>query len=223
MDQPSFLFLVIINTYMLNSIFITGIGTDVGKTIVSAIVTEALQADYWKPVQSGFPADKDLVTDLLSNKKSVVHKELYKFTMPVSPHLAASEENEVIDLSQIAEKLPITKNLLIIEGAGGLMVPLNNEEFIIDLIRKLKSKVIIVSDHYLGSINHSLMTASILKREGLDVLGWIFNSGPSVHEASIVKWSNLPMIASIPKMSKIDKHHIKVQADLIKTSLEKYL
>lgn len=207
----------------MKSIFITGIGTDVGKTITSAIVTEALQADYWKPVQSGYPADKDTIKELLSNERSVVYKELYKFTSPVSPHLAAANENAKIDLDHILDQVPKTQNTLVIEGAGGLMVPLNSEEFIIDLIRKLKSRVIIVSDHYLGSINHSLMTSAILKKEGINVLGWIFNGGPSVHEDNIVKWSNLPMIASIPKMEEINKQQIAIQANLIKVSLEKYL
>ncbi|GAC1380937.1 MAG: dethiobiotin synthase [Ginsengibacter sp.] len=208
---------------MLKSIFITGIGTDVGKTIISAIVTEALQADYWKPVQSGYPADKDRIKELLSNERSVVYKELYKFKSPVSPHLAAATENAKIDLDHIVDQVPKTKNTLVIEGAGGLMVPLNSEEFIIDLIRKLGSSVIIVSDHYLGSINHSLMTSTILKNAGVDVLGWIFNGGPSVHEDNIIKWSNLPMIASIPKMDKINKEAVGMQAELIKVSLEKYL
>ena len=208
---------------MLKSIFITGIGTDVGKTIISAIVTEALQADYWKPVQSGYPADKDRIKELLSNERSVVYKELYKFKSPVSPHLAASNENAKIDLDHILDQVPKTQNTLVIEGAGGLMVPLNSEAFIIDLIRKLGSRVIIVSDHYLGSINHSLMTSTILKNAGVDVLGWIFNSGPSVHEDNLVKWSNLPMIASIPKMEEINKQKVAIQAKLIKVSLEKYL
>ena len=148
-------------------IFITGIGTGVGKTIVSAIVTEALQADYWKPVQAGFMegTDKTVVRDLLSNHTSRVHEEVYKLKLAASPHIAAREENIEIDLEKIYRdysQLLISNDHVVIEGAGGIMVPLNEREFVIDLIKILDAKVILVSRNYLGSINHSLLTAEIL-------------------------------------------------------------
>ena len=120
-------------------IFITGTGTDVGKTLVAAIVIEALQADYWKPVQAGFAEGTDSlwIAAMISNKKTIIHPELYKLKMLASPHLAAKAEDTKIILKDIVHHLPKTKNKLIIEGAGGLMVPLNKKEFVFDLIKKL--------------------------------------------------------------------------------------
>src|SRR5665647_2838111 len=136
-------------------IFITGTGTDVGKTLVAAIVTEALQADYWKPVQAGFTEGTDSlwVEQMISNNTTKIHPEFYKFKMPASPHLAAKAEDIKIVVKDIVHHLPKIKNKLIIEGAGGLMVPLNKKEFVLDLIKKLKARVIIVSKNELGSIN----------------------------------------------------------------------
>ncbi|HEY5407620.1 MAG TPA: dethiobiotin synthase, partial [Ginsengibacter sp.] len=158
-------------------IFITGTGTDVGKTLVAAIVTEALQADYWKPVQAGFSEGTDslFIERLITNAKTKIHPELYKLKMAASPHLAAEAEHIQISIKDIVNHLPKTKNKLIIEGAGGLMVPLNKNKFVLHLIKKLNAKVIIVSKNELGSINHSLLTAAVLKKENVEVAGWIFN------------------------------------------------
>ncbi|MFH0867509.1 MAG: dethiobiotin synthase, partial [Bacteroidota bacterium] len=130
--------------------FVTGIGTDVGKTIVSAILCEALQADYWKPVQCGSldHTDSDVVRNLLSNNKSNIHPEIYRLKTAASPYHAATLENVYIDPGKII--LPKTNNDLIIEGAGGLMVPLNDNYLMIDLIKKLNAEVILVSQNYLG-------------------------------------------------------------------------
>src|SRR5690606_23736931 len=116
-------------------LFITGIGTDVGKTIASAIITEALEADYWKPVQAGDLDDSDShkIKRYISNGKTVIHPNSYAFTTPASPHLSAAIEDITIDLKKIKE--PKTTNHLVIEGAGGLFVPLNDNECIIDLIK----------------------------------------------------------------------------------------
>lgn len=133
------------------TIFVTGIGTDVGKTVASAILCEALEADYWKPVQAGFDDGTDamLLKSLITNKKTIVHPETYKLKLASSPHIAARKEGIEIELDKIVEDYnkivnndkPSTENSklktenLIIEGAGGLMVPLNDNEFIIDLIK----------------------------------------------------------------------------------------
>ncbi len=144
-------------------IFITGIGTGVGKTIVSAVLVEKLKADYWKPIQSGDldNSDTDLVRSLVSNSKTVYHPEAYRLTQPFSPHKSAAIDGIKIDPEQILT--PETNNQLIIEGAGGLMVPLNEYFLMIDLIEKLDAEVILVSKNYLGSINHTLLSAEILK------------------------------------------------------------
>src|SRR6476661_6487153 len=141
-------------------IFVSGTGTGIGKTFVSAILAEALHADYWKPVQAGYATitDSDWVKNALTNKKSVVHPEAYKLKLAASPHIGAREENITISLQKIADKLPAGDNDLIIEGAGGLMVPLNDHEFVTDLIKLLNVPVVLVSRNTLGSINFSLLS-----------------------------------------------------------------
>ncbi len=219
-------------------IFITGIGTNVGKTVVSAIVTEALQADYWKPIQAGFDDGTDAlsVKNLISNTKTIVHPEVYKLALPASPHIAARQENIRIDIGQIVNcqpstvnrqpndsQLPTPNSQLIIEGAGGIMVPINETEFVIDVIAQLQAKVILVSRNYLGSINHSLLTANICKQRGLDVLGWIFNDQYLDYESEIVAWSGYPKIASIPFVENVDKAFVLQQANAIRLSLQQLL
>jgi len=204
-------------------IFITGTGTNVGKTLISAIVTEALHADYWKPVQAGFADGTDslLVHQLLSNKKSKIHPELYRLKMPASPHIAAPAEKKEIKIKEIIAHIPKTKNQLIIEGAGGLMVPLNENELILDLIKKLKARVIIVSKNELGSINHSLLTAAFLKKEKIKVAGWIFTEEYKSYEKEIGEWSGFPIIARIKHLQVISKKTIKEEAFKIRPFLMK--
>ena len=160
----------------MRKLFVTGIGTDVGKTIVSAILTEALQADYWKPVQSGYDlgCDSGEVKKLISNPISRFHPERYMLKEPLSPHAAAAIENIKINLSDFS--LPTTENPnLIIEGAGGLLVPINEQHVIADLIEKFDAEVILVSRNYLGSINHTLLTLNELERRRIKIKGIIFN------------------------------------------------
>jgi dethiobiotin synthetase len=219
-------------------IFITGIGTGVGKTLIAAIIAEALHADYWKPVQAGFAdgTDETWVKERLSNNVSKTHPETYKLKLPVSPHIAAREDGVLIDLDIIEKEFQEIRNKefgathrslaiahLIVEGAGGLLVPLNENEFVIDLIKKLEAKVILVSRNYLGSINHSLVTAEVCKLHQLDVIGWIFNDQYLHYENEIAKWSGLPKIASVPFSENIDKEFVLQQADVIRPALGKYL
>lgn len=206
-------------------IFITGTGTDVGKTLVAAIVTEALHADYWKPVQAGYADGTDSlwVESMISNHKSVIHPEVYKLKLPASPHLSARFEQQKIVVKNIINHLPQTENRLIIEGAGGLMVPLNEKDLVLKLIKKLKAKVIIVSKNELGSINHSLLTAAVLKKEKVNVLGWIFNEEYMNYEDEIADWSGFPAIASIKHLTEITKETVRAEAERIKESLQKFL
>ena len=209
------------------SIFITGIGTGIGKTVVSAIITEALEADYWKPIQAGFEDGTDAlqVGSLISNTKTIIHPEVYKLQMPASPHIAAREEGVSINLGKIVRHSSlITHNSsLVIEGAGGILVPLNDNEFVIDLIEQLGAKVILVSRNYLGSINHSLLTAAICKQRNIDVIGWIFNDQYLDYEEEIVRWTGYPKIASIPLAEKIDQAFVLQQAGLVREGLLKCL
>jgi dethiobiotin synthetase len=157
----------------MSNIFITGIGTDVGKTVVAAIVTQALQADYWKPIQSGLEeTDKATIASLIDNSKTQIHPEAYRLHTPMSPHKAAEIDGITIELAKIIR--PKTENTLVIEGAGGLLVPINDQETIVDLISP-EDQVILVSSGYLGSINHTLLSAALLKAKGLNCVGIIYN------------------------------------------------
>ncbi|MGN6532540.1 MAG: dethiobiotin synthase [Ginsengibacter sp.] len=206
-------------------IFITGTGTDVGKTLIASIVTEALKADYWKPVQAGFADGTDSlrIKDFISNHKTKIHPELYLLEMPASPHLSAPAEGKEIKIKEIINHLPGTKNQLIIEGAGGLMVPLNKKELILDLIKKLKAQVIIVSKNELGSINHSLLTAAVLKKEKIKVLGWIFTEEYKNYQEEIGEWSGYPVIASVKHLPVISKQTIKAEAKMMLRKLKSFL
>ncbi|MEO6638499.1 MAG: dethiobiotin synthase [Ginsengibacter sp.] len=206
-------------------IFITGTGTGVGKTLAAAIITEGLQADYWKPVQAGYEDGSDSITvqELISNKKSVIHPELYRLALPASPHISADFEGKKIKIKSIAKFLPGTKNQLIIEGAGGLLVPLSKKQFVLDLIKKMKAKVIIVSKNELGSINHSLLTAAVLKKEKIKVAGWIFTEEFMNYETEIANWSGYPIIGSIKHQETISKERVKILADEMRPRLQEFL
>src|SRR6218665_2492592 len=134
--------------------FVTGIDTDSGKTLVSAILCEALKADYWKPVQAGLPLDRETVKTLVSDPSIALHDEQYFLKFPASPHAAAKLEDISIEMDSFV--LPATDNTLVIEGAGGCLVPLNKENFVIELAERFQCQVVLVADLYLGSINHTL-------------------------------------------------------------------
>ncbi len=198
--------------------FITGISTEVGKTVVAAIVTEALQADYWKPVQAGDLEDSDShkVAALISNEKSLIHKNSYALRYPMSPHAAAALDGIQIDLSKI--QMPQTNNHLVIEGAGGLLVPLNQSHTILDIIDP-SYKVIVVSRHYLGSINHSLLTIERLQRSGLDT-SVIFNGSENeATESVIANMTGVKVLGRIEDEEVIDKSVIKRYASALRTTL----
>tara|TARA_B110000037_G_scaffold221628_1_gene293232 strand:+ start:1017 stop:1637 length:621 start_codon:yes stop_codon:yes gene_type:complete len=204
----------------MKTLFITGIGTDIGKTIVSAIITEALKADYWKPVQAGelSCSDSHKIEDLISNSKSKIFKNSYALKTSMSPHAAAEIDGIVIEAKKIVK--PATKNNLVIEGAGGLLVPLNDSETILDLI-KSDYKVIVVSKHYLGSINHTLLTLQVLKSRGVQIAGIIFNGNEvKTSERIIEKMTNVPLLGRINDEELITKAVIRKYANLLKPQLE---
>ncbi len=199
--------------------FITGISTDVGKTIASAIITEALEADYWKPIQSGEleNSDSKKVKELISNSTSTFFENAYAFKTPVSPHEAAAIEGVTIDIQAI--KQPETNNHLVIEGAGGLLVPLNEQDTILDLIAP-EYKVIVVSRHYLGSINHTLMTLEILKQNKKNIAGIIFSGTPNLATESIIlSKSAVSCLGRIDQEPYFDKNVVREYADLFEDTL----
>ncbi|MFH6993066.1 dethiobiotin synthase [Flavobacterium sp. FlaQc-48] len=200
-------------------IFITGISTDVGKTISAAIVVEALEADYWKPIQAGDldNSDSHKVKSQVSNSKSQFHLNAYKLNTPASPHLAAEIDGIKIDLKQIAE--PETKNHLVIEGAGGIFVPLNDKDLIIDLIRP-DYKIIVVSRHYLGSINHTLLTIEAIRNRGFEVAGIIFSGSENKStENLILNKTGIKCIGRIDEEPYFDQNVIREYADLFRDNL----
>jgi dethiobiotin synthetase len=207
----------------MHPIFITGIGTGIGKTLVSAVVTEALEAAYWKPVQAGFEdgTDSEWVGERISRPQGRLYPETYKLSLPASPHIAARQEGIVIDLDRIVRQFETIKTRpLVIEGAGGLFVPLNDRQFMIDLIQKLDATVLLISRNYLGSINHSLLTAAACRRQGLRVAGWIFNDQYMRYEQEIAQWSGFPAIASIPFEDDLSRDFVREQAAKIRPALQ---
>lgn len=184
---------------MKHQYIIAGIDTEIGKTVVSSIVVEALKADYWKPIQSGEldHTDTDKVKALVSHQQAVFHPEAYRLHTPMSPHAAAAIDEVTIASENI--QLPDTNNNLVVELAGGLMVPLTHDFLNIHLIKQLNIPVILVSKYYLGSINHTLLSVEVLKAHGVDIKGIIFNGepNPSSKEA-ILAYSQLPCLGEIP-------------------------
>ena len=198
--------------------FVTGIGTDVGKTIVSAIMVEALEADYWKPIQCGLPRDTDTVASLVSSDNSNFYEEAHFLDEPASPHQAAYHQGLNLKLTDIA--LPKTNKDLIIEGAGGIMVPINEQEFMLDLIKKFADRVILVASLYLGSINHSLLSVDILRRHHIKIGGIVFNGPRNKHSESIVKsYSGAAGLLHLEPNSKIDGQTIKKWAQILSKKL----
>jgi dethiobiotin synthetase len=201
-------------------LFITGIGTDVGKTITSAIITQSLEADYWKPFQAGDldNSDSHKIQRYISNDKTVIHANSYKLNTPASPHLAAEIDGITIALTKIIE--PKTNNHLVIEGAGGILVPLNTTDSIIDLIQP-DYKVILVSRHYLGSINHTLLTFEILKSRKIEVAGIIFSGDEDkASESLILSKTNAKCIGRIDNEPYFDQNVIQYYADKFRENLQ---
>lgn len=191
--------------------FVTAIGTDSGKTVVSSILCKATGYAYWKPVQAGIvEKDKNTIGDLVPNV--VIHNEAYCLNEPMSPHAAAKIDK--VTISPNAFKVP--KEDLIIEGAGGVMVPLNNDFFIVDLIQQIDCEVILVCNLYLGSINHSLLTINELKSRGIKVKGIVFN-GPANKESElfILNYSGYTDLLHISQEVEITKSKIDYYANKI--------
>jgi len=193
--------------------FVTAIHTDSGKTVVSAIITKALQADYWKPIQCGIePRDSLTVVDLINNNHTMVHEEAYVFKTPASPHAAAELEDTTIRLDNITLP-PDMGDTLVIEGAGGIMVPLNSEHFIIDIAEKFNAEIILVSNNYLGSINHTVLTINEIKRRNLKVKGIIFNGKRNLFtEEFILKYSGYNCLLKIDEEKVVDDNMINKYA-----------
>lgn len=194
-------------------IVVTGIGTDVGKTVVSAIIAETLQSDYWKPVQAGDIDNGDSITIAKLTSSVNVLPERYKLSKPQSPHAAAELDGVHIELHEL--DIPSTSGNIVIEGAGGLMVPLNSKGVTyLELFQKWNLPVVVVSKHYLGSINHTLLTLDALQRANIPVKGLIFlGEENNQTESIILKRSKVQMLARIPWVELVTKDFIKEQTN----------
>jgi len=194
--------------------FVTGIGTGIGKTVVSAVLAEHLKADYWKPIQSGDLEQSDSMT--ISNAVSFpirVYPERYRLKTAVSPHQSAEMENILMRVNDFS--LPHGDNHLIVEGAGGVFVPINTEEFMIDLIEKLALPLVVVVHDYLGCINHTMLTLQAIYQRKLRVALVVFNG-------DFNPWTYTLLSAHVPShtptlhistMNQIDKKHVKACAE----------
>lgn len=199
--------------------FVTGISTEVGKTVAAAIVTKSLEADYWKPIQSGDLDNNDThkIKKLIASKNVNFHQNAYALKTPMSPHAAAEIDDVRIELDQI--KVPETNKDLVIEGAGGLLVPLNDQDTILDLI-KPDYKVILVSRHYLGSINHTLMSVEVLKNRGIKNIGIIFSGDEHPTTESIIqKMAGVTILGRIEEEPYFDEMVINEYAEKFNENL----
>lgn len=215
------------------NLFITGIGTNVGKTIVSAVLTEALQADYWKPIQSGVleGKDSDTVKSLISNDKSVFHPETYLLNEPLSPHFAAKLDGVTIELDKIQTQfinlsLSLRAELrskaqhLIIEGAGGLLVPINDNQYVIDMAKQLDCEIVLVISSYLGCINHSLLSIDYLKRNNFKIKALVFNGTFETEvKQAITNYVKNTLIIDVPQVDELSKSSILQISTQIKAQI----
>jgi dethiobiotin synthetase len=193
-------------------IFITGIDTNIGKTVVSAIVATALRYDYWKPVQCGDLKDSDTMkVKSLTGGLFHYYPERYRLKEPASPHLSAKLEDIEIKLNDFL--MPVKDNI-IVEGAGGLMVPINTSgDCIIDIAKQLDTKVILVSKNYLGSINHTLMSCQMLNTYGIQTLGIIINGDPNEESEKIIsEISGVPILGHVDTTKRLNRKFIEAQA-----------
>ncbi|MDR7130200.1 dethiobiotin synthetase [Algoriphagus sp. 4150] len=191
------------------NLFITGIGTGVGKTVVSAILTQYLQATYWKPIQAGDLHQSDsMFVRTLIDRHLIVHPERYCLQLPASPHQAAASENISINLSDF--ELPQIQNSLVVEGAGGLFVPLNNHSFLIDLIEQFRLPAVLVVRDYLGCINHTILSVQALQYRNIPIAYVVFNGTFNQATKEIIK-KHIPAevkLLELPEIDQINKESI---------------
>ena len=198
------------------NIGIVGIHTGIGKTICSAIICECLGYDYWKPVQAGDldQTDSMVVKNLVSNKNCHIHAERYILKTAASPHYAAELDNITISLNDF--EIPQTTQPVLVETAGGIMSPLSDEALNINLITYLQLPVILVSNNYLGSINHTLLTYELLRQKKINILGIVFvGETNEASEKYILTYTGLKTLFIVPQFELINKETIKNFCDQI--------
>jgi malonyl-CoA O-methyltransferase len=202
-------------------VFVTGTDTGVGKTVVAACLVRAWRADYWKPVQTGMAAtsddtidDTNTVVALAGLSADHVYAPAYALQAPLSPHAAAELEDVAITMDAIT--LPLTTHPLVVEGAGGLLVPLNDREFMIDLMARLALPALLVARSTLGTINHTLLSLSALRSRGLPIAGVVLNGPPNAgNRAAIERFGQARVLAELPPVDPLDRAAIERLSALI--------
>ena len=193
---------------MASKFFVTGTDTGVGKTVVSALLCAALEAIYWKPIQTGTRegADRPTVMRLAGLPRARTAPEAYRFAPPVSPHLAARRASVRIELRKIKMPRIAASENLIVEGAGGALVPINETQLMTDLMRHLGLPVLLVTRTTLGTINHTLLSLAALRGAGLDVRGVIMCGKPNRdNREAIERYGRARVIGVVPRLERIDR------------------
>ena len=188
--------------------FVTGTDTGVGKTVVSALLCAALDAIYWKPIQTGTRegADRPTVMRLAGLPRTRTAPEAYRFAPPVSPHLAARRAGVRIELRKIKMPRIGAGENLIAEGAGGALVPINENQLTTDLMRHLRLPVLLVTRTTLGTINHTLLSLAALRAARLDVSGVIMvGKANRDNREAIERYGGLAVIGLVPRLARIDR------------------
>ncbi len=208
---------------------VCGTDTDVGKTVVSSFLVQGLNGIYWKPIQSGLEenGDRGRVCTILNLSKDRWIPEVYKFQAAVSPHWAAEQENKTIESSQLT--VPATKRTLIIETAGGLMVPLNRHFLQIDQLKKWMLPVLLVVRSGLGTLNHTLLSIEALKTRKIPIMGLIIN-GPyhPDNPKTLEQFSGVPVIAELPTFKEVSSQKLSEEwfkqnlSSRLQNEIEKY-
>lgn len=196
-------------------LFVTAIGTDSGKTLASAILLRHFKAIYWKPVQCGGPTDSEWIKTILGPKQAIIPEQFF-FQTPASPHFAAAKEGKYVSVNDFY--WPENLDFLVTEGAGGLMVPLNEKEVLADLIAHFQVPLVLVVNHYLGALNHTLLSLAEIKRRKLDLAGIIFNGEDFQDAESVILnhagarcWLRIPRLDEI-NLFEIDRLALKLKA-----------
>ena len=193
----------------MKDLFVTGTDTDVGKTVLAATLTLGLDAVYWKPIQTGVqagttPSDREVVATLTNLPQNRLPPETYIFDPPISPHLAADRSGVTISLATIV-KPSVNGRRLVIEGAGGILVPINRKEMMLDLAIHLDTSVIIATRTSLGTINHTLLTVETIRRNGLDPIGVVMIGKENIdNRNAIERYGQLPVVGWIPPLETLD-------------------
>jgi dethiobiotin synthase len=193
---------------MIQRYFITGTDTGVGKTVLSALLCAALDACYWKPIQTGTDegTDSRTVAELATLPEARIIPEAYRFHQPVSPHLAGRWARERISLKNIEMPEIAPGAALIVEGAGGVLVPVNEQEFMVDLMRQLRLPVLLAARSSLGTINHTLLSLGALALEGVEVAGVVLiGERNSDNREAIEEYGRVRVVGEIPRLAEISR------------------